>query len=351
MATQAYKKYTVSYGVFFVFLAFIFPLLVLAQESEEGESLAEVEQTFDPVELGIPVERIPNASDVVGDFVVGPGKFEAMVTPGKSNTMEMVITNRTGYDRRFNLEVEDVTGSSDGSDSVILLGNDRGPYSIKDYIEFPATSFDLKQGERARLPVTITIPADAEPGGFYGSVLVTTTSLKGEDVPAANGAAVRSPVIQRIGVLFFITVPGDSLYDGGLRDFSIIPDQTWYEKGPINFGVTYENTGAAHVNPYGELRIVNMFGEEVGFRELQPWFVYPKAVRLREISWNRDFLYGRYTATLYLNRGYDDIIDEMSVTFWVIPWKYLVAGIGFLFIILFLFRSFFRRFEFKRKVK
>jgi hypothetical protein len=339
----------------------IAPFVVMAQETPlqvEEESTRDVlilnsqsteQTTYDPRELGISVERIPNAGDVVGDFVVGPGKFEAIIQPGKSNTMEMILTNRTGYDRRFNLEIEDATGSSDGSDSVILLGDDRGPYSIKDYIILPAKSFDLKQGERARVPVTIAIPADAEPAGFYGSVLVTTTSLKPEEEENQTGAAVRSPIVQRIGVLFFVTVPGDSIHEGSLKEFSTIPKKKWFEKGPINFSITYENTGVAHLNPYGELRVINMFGEEVGYRELQPWFVLPKAVRLMDVSWNRDMLYGKYTATLYLNRGYDDIIDESSVVFWVIPWKFLLLILGGLFMTLFLIRSFFRKFEFKRK--
>ena len=199
------------------------------------------------------------------------------------------------------------------------------------------------------MPVTIAIPADAEPAGFYGSVLVTTTSLKIEEEKNLTGASVRSPLVQRIGVLFFVTVPGESIHEGSLKDFSTISNQNWFADGPINFSITYENTGVAHLNPYGELRVVNMFGEEVGYSELQPWFVLPKAVRLREISWNRDFLYGKYTATLYLNRGYDDLVDQNSVVFWVLPWKFLLLMLGGLFLILFLIRSFFRKFEFKKR--
>ena len=38
---------------------------------------------------------------------------------------------------------------------------------------------ELELGERARIPVTITVPADAEPGGHYGSVFISTIR-KGE---------------------------------------------------------------------------------------------------------------------------------------------------------------------------
>jgi len=87
----------------------------------------------------------------------------------------------------------------------------------------------------------------------------------------------------------------------------------------------------------------------LSFVELEPWFVLPTSLRLREITWNREFLLGRYTVTAKVNRGYEDIIDEVSVSFWVLPWK-IVGGIFLvLFVILFGLRMFFRRFEFKRK--
>ena len=123
----------------------------------------------------------------------------------------------------------------------------------------------------------------------------------------------------------------------------------WYEKGPIEMALLYENTGTVHLNPYGEVSIKNMLGEEVGYLEIDPWFVLPSAVRLREFSWDREFLFGRYTAEASINRGYDDEIDVLKTTFWVLPWKLVGSIFLGLFIIIFLVRTFFRTFEFKRK--
>jgi hypothetical protein len=128
-----------------------------------------------------------------------------------------------------------------------------------------------------------------------------------------------------------------------------LDDTMWYEKGPINLGIFYENTGSVHLNPYGELSITNMFGEEVGFIELEPWFVLPKSLRTREITWDRELLLGRYTVTARINRGYDDIVDEVTTTFWVLPWKIVLGIFASIFILVFSIRAFFRTFEFKRK--
>jgi hypothetical protein len=288
-------------------------------------------------------ERIEGNVDM-GDFAVGPGRAEITVSPGETIVQEIVVTNRISAGRTFKLEVEDITGSADGSSAVSLMGAERGPYSIRDYISFPTDNFTLDLGERARIPVTITIPADAEPGGFYGSVLVSTDRTG--ETPEGGP---RSPVIARVGSLFFVTVRGDVELGGGTKEIRTVDGKVWYEEGPINLGIVYENTGSVHSNPYGEISIKNMFGEEVGFIEIEPWFVLPKSLRTRELAWDREFLLGRYTVTAKINRGYENTVDEVTTTFWVLPWK-IVGGIflGF-FVLVFIIRAFFRTFEFKRK--
>ena len=291
-------------------------------------------------------ERIEGVIDA-GDFVVGPGRSEITVSPGETIIQEITVTNRISANRTFTLEVEDITGSNDGSKSVALTGGEKGPYSIRDYVSFPEKTFSLELGERARIPVKITIPADAEPGGFYGSVLVST-----DRTPEATDQAVsRSPIIARIGSLLFVRVRGDAEIGGQTTEVGVVGHKWWFEKGPIPLAITYENTGAVHVNPYGEVSIKNMFGEEVGFIELEPWFVLPKSLRSREFDWDREFLLGRYTVTAKINRGYDDIVDEVSTSFWVLPWKIVAGSFLVLFILIFALRAFFRTFQFTRKGK
>ncbi len=306
-----------------------------------------VTKDLTPAELGYSVEHI-GSNDAIGDFVVGPGKVELTIKPGESRTVEIATTNRMGDLRQFNLEVEDATGSADPEKSIILLGDERGPYTLRDYISFPTEHYDLKNGERARIPVTISIPADAEPGGRYGSVLVTTVSKQGQDGTVA-GAAPASAVVTRVGTLFFITIPGDIETGGEFKKFATIPNKSWFDKGPIHFELLFENTGSVHLNPYGEIRITNMMGDEVGAVELEPWFALPKSLRFREVVWNREFLFGRYTAEAYINRGYDNIIDVEEFSFWVLPWQLTLGILVAIFITLFLIRAFFRTFEFKRK--
>jgi len=340
---------------FTVFLIGTLPFLAHSQEevltTGETEEVSDVniENTSNTSLLGLyPSEGVPGGGGAIGDFVVGPGKVDLSIEPGQTKIVEMNVTNRTGETRRFNIKVEDAAGGSNTETPIVLLGDDAGPYSLRDYITVPHDSFDLEHNQRARIPVTISLPSNAEPAGLYGSVLVDTVAIKAK--PGDSGGTVpQSAIIARVGTLFFITVPGEVEKAAELKQFSTVPEQTFYQSSPINFGILYENTGSIHVSPYGEMRIENMFGEEVGHVELDPWFVLPDSVRLREVSWNREALFGRYTATVYLNRSYNDIIDEASYSFWVLPWKPLALGFAVIFLVIFGIRAFFRRFEFKQK--
>lgn len=285
---------------------------------------------------------------VFNDFVLGPGKIEVEIKPGETRVVNLNVSNRYDEPKNFKIQVEDMEGTDSPTQPIVLLGDDTGPYTLKDYVSVPQEKFTLAENKRAIIPVTISIPPDAEPGGRYGSVLVNTVAVEAQKNNTGTAGA-GSAIVSRIGTLFFVTVPGDADTSGELKDFSIKNSKFYFEKGPIDFQILYENTGSVHLNPYGELRITNMLGEEVGYKELDPWFTMPGSIRLREISWNREMLYGRYVATLELNRGYDNIIDQTSVTFWVIPWKIVVGVFVVMYCVFFLIRGFFRRFEFKRK--
>ncbi len=288
------------------------------------------------------VENIDVANAQYQDFVVGPGKVEIEIAPGESKTSLITVSNRTGGKRVFHLEVEDFTGSKNPNEAVVLLGDERGPYSLKDFLKFESSTFELENGERATIPVTVSVPTDVEPGGRYGSVLVSTTQ---REATSAQSTAI----VSRLGVLYFVKIPGAVNEDGKLSGFSTIGNKKIYGGGPISMRLLYENTGSVYVNPYGEIRIKNLFGEEVGLVEVDPWFSLPQSVRLREVSWNRPFLFGRYTATASINRGYGDIVDTMQISFWVIPWKIALGVLGGIFVLILALRFVVTRFEIKKK--
>lgn len=355
MFATVHKNYLVLSILCALFFTSVLPTVVRSQEDTRVNTATSTPNISDALPVASMenknpyiTEGVPGGSAVIGDFVVGPGKVDLTISPGESKTIEMTVTNRTGERRIFNIKSEDAQGSQDTNNAITLLGDDKGPYSMKDFVHVESKSFELDHGMRARIPVTISIPANADPGGLYGSVLIDTVAINAKEGDSA-GAVPQSAIIARIGTLFFITIPGPVTKDGNLKDFNTIPKKLFYQEGPINFGILFDNRGSIHLAPYGELRITNMFGEEVGYLQLDPWFVLPKSLRLREVAWNRDFLFGRYTAKVFINRSYDNKVDEMTYTFWVLPWKPITGAFVGLYLFFFIIRAFFRKFEFKRK--
>jgi hypothetical protein len=293
----------------------------------------------------IRIEDLENV-EVKSDFVVGPGKTELEIKPGESQTVNITVTNRMGVDKIFNLDVEDFTGSKTTDQTIVLLGTEHGPYSLRDFFSYPQPKIVLKHGQRAVIPVTVTIPKDAQPGGRYGSVIVSTATVKGTTTGTGSSA-----IVSRVGALFFVKIPGDVKEEGMLKDFSTINNKVFFTSSPIDFQILYENHGSIYLNPYGEINIKNILGKEVGTVEIRPWFALPDSLRLRQVSWDRSLLFGRYTAHLVLNRGYDNIVDTKDVVFYVIPLRVVIPGLIIVVLLILAIRWMVKNVEFGFKRK
>lgn len=277
----------------------------------------------------IKIENLQNIN-FVNDFVVGPGKQELLLDPGQSVVKTITITNRFNNPRKFKLELEDFKGSNEEGNPAQLLGLLQGPYSLKDYIKPEAMEFTLQPGDRATLAVQISVPNDAVPGGLYGSIIVTTQpdaeDLETDPTLIKSGVDIKS----RIAVLYFVRVSGPVKEDGGLTVFKT--DGNFYQKSPINFSYGFENRGSVYLNPYGYIELKNLYGTVVERIKIDPYYVLPDSERTMKKSFERGFMFGRYTAEIFINRGYTennaekqtDVIDRQKVSFWVLPWKVVV---------------------------
>jgi hypothetical protein len=282
-----------------------------------------------------------------GTIIVGPGKTEVLLNPGDTYNFEFAVTNVSGMTKIIKLTTEDASGSSDPTEGMRFLGEEKGPYSIKDFIKPEISEVTLLTGQRLRVPVSIVVPEDAEPGGLYGALMAAAYNIDEYGKPEIGAATGQVNIITRVASLLFVKVSGTAIEAGFLKDF--YADKNFYEKGPVDFKILYENTGNVHVNPYGIVEVKDMLGRLVDSREVEPWFVMPKSDRIRNIKWNSSFLVGKYTAILSLNRGYQDIVDTKTISFWVIPWKLLLIGAIGLILVIWFFVWIFSHIEWKKK--
>lgn len=283
------------------------------------------------------IEKLPDKT-VYNDFVVGPGKYQVDLKPGESKVVNVVVTNRLGKDRTFEIQIEDFKGSRDPEKTVILLDGQQGPYSLKDYLKIASSTFTIGNADRITVPIHINIPTDAQPGGLYGSIVIGTVTTGKEQVLEGESSAGISPIVTRIGSLFFVRVAGEVKEDLVLKDFSLKNHASILGSSPVNFQILYENNGTVHENPSGSIRVQNIFGAEVAQLEVVPWFILPDSVRVREVTWSSPFLFGRYVATAEIKKGYGSVIDTAKLTFWVIPWKIIVLAFLAIAIVVFIIR-------------
>ena len=294
------------------------------------------------------IETLPGTA-VEGDIVLGPGKIEVWLDPGEKTTSTIYFTNRTGRTIDFLVNIEDFKGSRDPKEGTIFMGEEKGPYSLKDYLHPDVQQFTLEHGQRIHLPIEIAIPEDSEPGGRYGVVFASALPPKIEAEAGKEEAKPMVGIISRVGCLFFVRVKGDVIENGFLKSFAIKDMEKYFEQGPITFEFLFENNGNVHLAPYGIIEITNLLGKKIGEVEIDPYFAMPDTVRLREINWDKKLLFGKYTALASINRGYQDIIDQKSINFWVIPWKIILAGLVALFLVIWFFKWIVGHFEIRRK--
>ena len=304
-----------------------------------GQAYAAIERAITP---GMAVEN---------DFIVEPGKTEIFLNPGESVTKNVVITNRIGKTFKFKLTTEDMIGTNDALSPIKLMGDEVGPYSLKNFIVPELKEFTLEQGEKISIPVNVSVPIDAEPRGYYGALIISNEPEVVNEGESKDTQG-RARLISRIGSLFLLRINGEGKESGQLDNFKIIgPRKMFYQERPKGFEIAFKNTGNVHLVPHGMVSIKNILGRKVGEIPVDAYFALPDATRYREVYWSSGTGLGRYTANLSLYKGYGNEGDTAtaSVSFWIIPWKILlITFLGLVILISFVYYIL-TRFEIKKK--
>jgi len=245
------------------------------------------------------------------ELELSPAKVEVSLNPGESKEINLTLTNKTNQIISASLSVENFLPSEDPIEVVKFTGPENSIYAGRNFIFLNQTAFSVKAGETINLPVRVSAPTLTSHGGKFAAVFVTFGS-EGE----GSGTNLKS----RLGSLFFIRVGSDYKESGKLAKFGLLNDKRIFWNGKINFFATFINDGNVHLNPYGGITTHGLWGN--GVTEIKPWFVLPGATRTRVVEGDSvGWKIGRYTATLELNRGYQDVIDTSSVSYWVISWR------------------------------
>lgn len=316
-----------------VILEIILVVPVVSVRAEEGiPSDAQNPQLKIEQLEGVPVRN---------DFSIGPTRFSYDLKPGEEVEAELQITNRIEKETDFEIGVEDFTSQEDPEKYTKFLGEERAQFSSKEWFAPAVWQFTLKHGEKIFLPVKITVPQDAEPGGHYSVVFVKTVPRRDEK---GSGITLSS----RVGSLFLLSIgDGEVRTAGELVSFKT--NKKIYGSWPVTFELNFENQGDVHLTPFGKIIISNLFGKTVDQVTVKDWVVLRSSDRIQRTEWKPGFALGKYMATAQVERGYNNLTDVKTTTFYVLPVKIIGGVLAGLIILAVLIKLFTSKFEIRKK--
>ncbi len=279
-------------------------------------------KSFAVNESGQALEIAPPLLTLTGD----PGEtIKAEIKIRDISTTELVVSSQVND---FSAEGET------GLPKVAVDTAEQSPYSIIDWVE-PLGQLRLKPEEINSLPVTINIPKNASPGGYYGVIRFTASP------PNSQGTSVS--LSASLGTLVFLRVSGDAKEQLELKEFSGYnggSKLTVFESIPIDFSARIENLGNVYEQPVGQIGISDMFGNPVADinvnldrRTILPGSIRDYRATLDKSVIGDRVLFGLYHAKLTLLYGETNKTVSGEISFWVIPWRLIIGVLALIVII------------------
>lgn len=268
-------------------------------------------------------------------LTLSPVKIEVAGDPGQTLRGELDIMNEQSFTKTYYSTFENFEPSGDtGSPKFVGAENGLATWLQTD------TSFTIADGQTVKIPYTITIPADAEPGGYFAAI------FWGEDNPAAKEAGEVS-IGGKLGALILLRVSGDIPEAAGIQEYGTVDNRWLFANLPVSFTYRFKNDGGDRVVPLGNVIVTNVFGATaatVNANETEG-SVLPNSARRFGAVWGvavkedapakgfiqtvkdqaADFHLGYYRATLSLTYGVTNNTSESSTWFLLIPWQLLIV--------------------------
>ncbi|QQG49935.1 MAG: DUF916 domain-containing protein [Candidatus Berkelbacteria bacterium] len=289
-------------------------------------------------------------------IAVSPVSFDFGVNPGATETNVLKVTNTSAAELQLEARIENIVGADDRGQ--VTLTEEETEFSLTKWVTASPSRFTLKAKETRTISFTIKVPANAEPGGHYGSILIGTVAS------SDPGASTGSSIVQRVGSLLLVRVAGTAkesalatkfypknlagnweaitsddktttYYIAKEEDFSKEAEKHYFNAGPVAFNLTFKNSGNVHFRPSGFVTIYNIFGKKVQELSIEPRNVFPGVERDLTVIWPQSKLWGGYyRAQLLAVYGQSNQTISATTTFWAFPWvAAVIIGTLLVFII------------------
>lgn len=280
---------------------------------------------------------------------IAPPVLNLSGNPGAVVKSEIKLRNVSSSAMVVTTAVNDFTANStteSGDPKIIIDNKEPNPYSMIEWVK-PYSQLTLKSKQMVTLPVMITIPKNAAPGGYFAALRFTGRPAELDSTGVSLSASIASLVLLKVN--------GAAKEAVSLEDFTVKQNSitgTLFESTPLQFGERIKNSGNIHEQPTGLITIKDMFGKVVtnlsvnaDQRNILPQSIRKFEQPLDSQAIGSRVLFGHYTADLSLTYGANNTVIKKQISFWVIPYR--IIGLVILGIIaaFFLFRFLIRRYN------
>ncbi len=264
---------------------------------------------------------------------VSPVRTDIEIKPGESKAVKITVSNLTNEAIKVSpIENDFVAGDERGTPALVLDADQYAPtHSLKRFLK-PIDDVTIPAKKAVTIEVVITVPKDAQAGGYFGAVRFAPTD------PAGGGQVNLSA---SVASLILLTVPGDVVEKLNLTNFDVQQDgKSGTQFGsPDNLSVTarFENKGNLQAGPFGKISVKN--GDKVvysaDFNDRTPRdMILPDSARRWDVPLQNIGTFGKYTVNATFTYGQDNQTIEVEKSFWVFPqWLIIAVIVGILVII------------------
>lgn len=254
------------------------------------------------------------AADPSQGLTVTPPTFELSANPGDTLKNSIRVDNLTTTPLNITTGLKNFTAL--GEEGQVGLTEEESGFSLISWIKMDPQAAEIPAKGSRIFSFTIQVPTNAEPGGRFGAIIFKT------DVKPVAGSSLA--IGQEVGALVMLRLAGEVNEQAHIETFKSL--RSFQEYGPVKFETRIKNDGNVHLKPTGTITVTNFFGRKVATIPVDAKNVLPAALRKFHSNWDKTSLFGKYTATLSLQYGNQQILTS-STTFTVIPYRMVLLAL------------------------
>lgn len=257
---------------------------------------------------------------------ISPVRSDTTIEAGKSGKITAQVTNVTNAPMIVHpIQNDFVAGDEKGTPAIILDENSYAPtHSLKRFM-VPIQDISIPAGQTKEVVVTITVPKNAQAGGYFGAIRFA---------PASSDSSKSVNLSASAASLILMTVPGPTTEKLKLTNFDVQQDgstgSNFRTPNDLKLLLRFQNQGNIQQAPFGQIYVQK--GKKVvytyNFNQSDPKeTILPDSARRWELPLKNIGKFGKYTVSGTITYGSKGQSINLTKTIWIVPTGYIIGAI------------------------